>query len=69
MKLSKLLATRKIIIQHANLANLAYSYFTLKRLADRVAHAGLRGRVKLRTADAANDHNAVDGYGVTASLR
>lgn len=55
MKLSKLLATRKIIIQHANLANLAYSYFTLKRLADRVAHADLRGRVKLRTADAAND--------------
>jgi hypothetical protein len=55
MKLSKLLATRKIIIRHANLANLAYSYLTLKRLADRVAVAKLKGRVKLRQTDAADE--------------
>ena len=53
MKLSKLLATRQIIIQHANLANLAYSYLTLKRLADRVATARLQGRVTLCAADPA----------------
>ena len=33
MKLSQLLATRKTIIQQANLANLAYAYLTLSRLA------------------------------------
>jgi hypothetical protein len=50
MKLSQLLATRKTIIQHANLANLAYAYLTLSRLAERVAAARLHGLVKLRQA-------------------
>lgn len=48
MKLSKLLATRKSIIRQANLANLAYAYLTLKRLADRTANAQLTGLVHLR---------------------
>lgn len=55
MRLSKLLATRQSIIRHANLANLAFSYQTLKRLADRAASARLRGRVQLRQADAAEE--------------
>jgi len=50
MKLSQLLATRKTIIQQANLANLAYAYLTLSRLAERVAAARLHGLVKLRQA-------------------
>jgi hypothetical protein len=50
MKLSQLLATRKTIIQQANLANLAYAYVTLTRLADRVAAARLHGLVRLRQA-------------------
>jgi uncharacterized protein YgfB (UPF0149 family) len=50
MKLSQLLATRKTIIRQANLANLAYAYVTLTRLADRVAAARLHGLVMLRQA-------------------
>jgi uncharacterized protein YgfB (UPF0149 family) len=50
MKLSQLLATRKTIIHQANLANLAYAYVTLTRLADRVAAARLHGLVRLRQA-------------------
>jgi len=51
MKLSRLLATRNSIVRQAYLANLAYSYQTLKRLADRVDVAGLRGLVRLCQAD------------------
>jgi hypothetical protein len=50
MKLSQLLATRKTIIRQANLANLAYAYATLTRLAMRVAAARLHGLVQLRQA-------------------
>lgn len=50
MKLSQLLATRKTIIRQANLANLAYAYLTLTRLAERVAAARLHGLVHLRQA-------------------
>jgi hypothetical protein len=50
MKLSQLLATRKTIIRQANLANLAYAYTTLTRLATRVAAARLHGLVQLRQA-------------------
>jgi len=50
MKLSQLLATRKTIIHQANLANLAYAYVTLTRLADRVAAVRLHGLVRLRQA-------------------
>jgi hypothetical protein len=50
MKLSQLLATRKTIIRQANLANLAYAYLTLTRLAERVAAARLHGLVQLRQA-------------------
>jgi len=55
MKLSQLLATRQIINRHANLANTAFAYVTLKRLADRVALAGLQGKVRLRQADTAEE--------------
>ena len=50
MKLSQLLATRKTIIRQANLANLAYAYATLTRLAMRVTAARLHGLVQLRQA-------------------
>jgi hypothetical protein len=51
MKLSKLLATRQGILRQARLANLAYAYTTLKRLADRIANARLSGAVRLQPAD------------------
>lgn len=50
MKLSQLLATRKTLIRQAHLANLAYAYLTLTRLAKRVAAARLHGLVQLRQA-------------------
>ena len=50
MKLSQLLATRKTLIRQAHLANLAYAYLTLTRLAHRVAAARLHGLVRLRQA-------------------
>src|SRR3954470_11641277 len=53
MKLSKLLATRKVILRQATLANTAFAYLTFKRLAERVAGAKLSGLVSLRPA---NEH-------------
>jgi hypothetical protein len=48
MKISKLLSSRQALLHQAHLANLAYSYSTLRRLADRVAKARLCGAVRLR---------------------
>ena len=53
MKISKLIATHHAIIQQAQLANLAQAYLTLRRCADRVRRAQLRGLVNLRQPDAA----------------
>lgn len=66
MTLSQLIASRQLINRQANLANLAYAYLTVKRFADRVQRAGLRGRVRLRPADVTAEHywaslTAVDG--------
>jgi hypothetical protein len=51
MKLSKLLATRHTLQRQAHLAALANAWFTLGRLADRVALAELRGLVRLQPPD------------------
>lgn len=48
MNFSKLLSSRQSILRQAHLANLAFSYFTISRLADRAAKAGLSQRVRLR---------------------
>lgn len=51
MKLSKLLASRQSILRQAHLAALAHALVTMKRLADRVQTAKLRGRVRLQPAN------------------
>lgn len=51
MNLSKLLRSRQALLRQAQLANLAYAYQTLQRLATRIAAANLRGLVRLRPAD------------------
>jgi hypothetical protein len=51
MNFSKLLSSRQSILRQAHLANLAFSYFTICRLADRAAKAGLTHRVKLRATN------------------
>ena len=53
MKLSKLLATRHILLRQAHLASLAHAYHALQRLAARVAAAKLHGLVRLQPADPA----------------
>lgn len=47
MNISKLLATRQALLRQTQLANLAYAYTTLRRFADTVDRAQLRGLVKL----------------------
>src|SRR4051812_22342233 len=51
MKISKLLATRQSLLRQAHLASLAHAYFTLRRLAARIATVGLRGPVRLQPAE------------------
>jgi hypothetical protein len=51
MKLSKLLATRQSLQRQAHLASLAHAWFTLGRLADRIARVGLHGLVRLQPPD------------------
>lgn len=51
MKLSKLLASRKNILRQATLANMAFAYFTLKKLTERISTAGLSGPVRLQRTD------------------
>ena len=48
MKISKLLAQRKGLLQQAQLANLAFAYTKLGEFAGRVARAQLTGEVNLR---------------------
>lgn len=55
MKLSKLLATRQALLRQTQLANLAHAYMTLRRVAARIANANLRGAVKLRPANPAEE--------------
>jgi hypothetical protein len=55
MNISKLLATRRSILRQAYLANVAQAYVTLTRLAGRIANARLRGAVRLRPADPAEE--------------
>lgn len=50
-KLSKLLATRQSLQRQAHLASLAHAWFTLGRLADRVARVELHGLVRLQPPD------------------
>src|SRR5690349_4836085 len=51
MKLSRLLATRKKVQRQAHLATLAHAWFTLRRLADRIATVQLSGLVRLQPPD------------------
>jgi hypothetical protein len=51
-KLSTLLNRREALLQQARLANLAFAYKTLSDFADRIARAGLKGRVTLQHASA-----------------
>jgi hypothetical protein len=51
MKLSKLLATRKSLQRQAHLASLGHAWFTLQRLADRIAAVKLQGLVRLQPPD------------------
>jgi hypothetical protein len=51
MKFSKLLAARQRLVREAHLATVAQAYFTLSKLATRVARVSLRGRVRLQPAD------------------
>jgi hypothetical protein len=48
MNFSKLLSSRKALLRQAYLANLAFSFSTIRRLAERVGHARLGTRVLLR---------------------
>jgi len=55
MNISRLLATRQALLRQTQLANLAFAFCTLRSFGTRIARAGLRGRVKLRPADPADD--------------
>ncbi len=49
MNISHLLAHRAAYLQKARLANLAYAHETLRAFADRLAQAGITGRVRLQS--------------------
>lgn len=51
MNLSNLLASRETLVAQARLANLAFAYTSLKRLAAVVARGQLSGLVRLQDAD------------------
>lgn len=55
MKLSKLLTTRHNILRQAHLAALGHAYFTVQRLAERIARAKIRGMVRLQPAAPAEE--------------
>ncbi|HVU36578.1 MAG TPA: hypothetical protein VHE61_24270 [Opitutaceae bacterium] len=55
MKISELLATRQALLRQTQLANLAYAYSTLHRLATRITRANLRGLVRLLPAEPAEE--------------
>jgi len=56
MNLSHLLATRQSLLEQARLANTAFAYVTLKRLADVVQRARLGGPVRLRQPNESEEH-------------
>lgn len=51
MNISQLLEQRETLLRQARLANLAFAWVRLSRLARRIERAGLRGRVTLRPPD------------------
>lgn len=51
MKLSQLLNARQLLLRQAGLANLAFAYHLLSRVATRLHRARLTGRVRLQSAD------------------
>ncbi len=53
MKLSQLLQQREALLRRLQVANLAFVYSRLGRLAVRITGAGLRGPVRLQPADPA----------------
>lgn len=55
MKFFQLLHQRETLIRQAHLANVAFAYQRLGDFGARIARAGLRGEVTLRTADSAVD--------------
>jgi hypothetical protein len=55
MKISKLLSTRQALLRQTQLANLAHAYMILRRTAARIATANLRGLVRLRPANPAEE--------------
>ena len=55
MNLSKLLHQREALLRQTRLANLAYAYRRLGDFADRIARAGLHGKVCLQPADPATE--------------
>lgn len=56
MNLSHLLATRQSLLEQARLANTAFAYVTLRRLAAAVQRARLTGVVRLRQPNEAEEH-------------
>lgn len=55
MKISELLATRQALLRQTQLANLAYAHDTVQRFAARIARGNLRGLVRLRPANLADE--------------
>ena len=57
MKISQLLQQRDGLLRQVRLANLAYAYWQLGQLVERIAGARLRGLVRLQPADPALAHS------------
>lgn len=55
MNFQQLLHNRDTLMRQSRLANVAFAWHRLAVLGDRITLAGLRGRVRLRVADAPND--------------
>lgn len=55
MNISDLLKNRQELRRQVHLANLAFSYTTLRRFAERVNNARIQGRVRLRPASEGED--------------
>lgn len=55
MNFLQLLQQRDALLRQARLANVAFAYERLGEFGARIAQAGLRGEVQLRTADPEND--------------
>jgi hypothetical protein len=55
MKLSQLLLQREAMLRQASLANLAFAFWHLAPLVNRITGAGLHGLVRLQSADPATE--------------